>query len=84
MNKVYILILIIIAITSCQKATDCFSNSGKEIVVEQTLGDFDSLYVNNVFEVELIQDTINSISIEGHEKFVNSTTYIIENNTSYS
>lgn len=81
MKKSYIIILSFILLNSCQKAKDCFSNSGKEIVIEQELANFDSLYVNDVFEVKLIQDTINSISIKGHEKFVNSTIFNIEDNT---
>lgn len=75
------LVLIFFIIFSCQKASDCFKSSGKEITIEKTLNNFDSLYVNDVFEVELTQDTINSISITGNEAFVNSTTFKIENNT---
>jgi len=81
MKKLHIIILSFILLNSCQKAKDCFSNSGKEITIEQKLANFDSLYIENVFEVELIQDTINSISIKGHEAFVNSTNFKIENNT---
>jgi len=81
MTKIYIFIILIIFFFSCQKATDCFSSSGKEILIEQTLSNFDSLYVNDVFEIELIQDTVNKIRIKGSEAFVNSTNYKIENNT---
>lgn len=81
MIRIYIFIIIVISLFSCQKASDCFSSSGKEIVVEQALANFDSLYVNDVFDIELIQDTINKICIKGKEAFVNSTYFNIENNT---
>jgi len=80
MNKFLIILTLTISLFACQKASDCFSSSGKEITIEQVLTEFDSLYVNSVFNVELIQDTINKISITGNEAFVNSTTFNIENN----
>ncbi len=80
--KKFVYILIFIGILfSCQKAGDCFSSAGKEIVIESAISDFDSLYVNDVFEVHLIQDTINYITIIANEAFAESTTFNISNNT---
>ncbi len=71
----------IVLLSSCQKTRDCFSNSGEEIILESVLEEFDSLFVNDDFIVYLIQDTVNYISISGHEAFVNSTTFKIEDNS---
>jgi len=80
--KLYLYILLIISLLySCQKAQDCFSGAGKEIITESSLDEFDTLFVNDNFTVYLIQDTFNHIRIEGHEKFVNSTTFELKNNS---
>lgn len=81
MNKVLIFLFFALSIFSCQKANDCFKSSGKEIIIEHSLADFDTIYVNNVFNVELFQDTINKLSIKGKEAFVKSTNFKIENNS---
>jgi hypothetical protein len=86
MNKVYIMqkLLFFISILSlslsCQKTKDCISSAGKEIVVEYDLEEFDTLIVNNVFFVSLVQDSLNTIKISGYEDFVNSTQFEIRDN----
>ena len=45
------------------------------------LEEFDTLTLNSVFNVELIQGTTNSISIEGAEKIIEKVDFNIENNT---
>ncbi len=81
MKKIYLIILLLPILFSCQKTLDCFSGSGKEVVIEQTLANFDSLMVADVFDVHLIQDTINQIKIEGHKKFAESVSFNISDNT---
>lgn len=66
---------------SCQKVNDCFSGAGEEIIIESAISEFDSLYVNNVFEVHLIQDTIYYITIKAKEAFAESTSFNIVDNT---
>jgi hypothetical protein len=72
--------IILSALWSCQKTKDCFSNAGKEISVEYDLEEFDTLIVNNVFFISLIQDSVNFIEITGYEDFVNATQYTVFNN----
>ncbi|MCF6365817.1 MAG: DUF2807 domain-containing protein [Bacteroidales bacterium] len=80
--KCFLYILLIISLLfSCRKADDCLSNAGKEIVVESSLNEFDTLFVNDIFTIYLIQDTFNQIRIEGYENFVNSTTFEVKDNS---
>ncbi len=81
MKKEYLIILLLPILFSCQKTFDCFSGSGKEVVIEQELANFDSLIVADVFDVHLIQDTINQIKIEGHKNFAESVSFNISENT---
>lgn len=81
MKKFLYIIIFAGLIFSCRKAKDCFSTSGDYIQVEDDLNDFDTLCINDVFEVHLIQDTINKISIEGYESFVNATSFTIKERT---
>ena len=81
MKKSIYIILLSISLFSCRKAKDCFSRAGKEIIIESAVSDFDSLFVNDVFEVHLIQDTVNFITIKAHQAFAESTTFKVINNT---
>jgi hypothetical protein len=61
------------------------SNSCKKQLVQETfeknLAEFDSLVLNSVFEVHLIQGTENKIKIDGAKKILEKITISIENNT---
>lgn len=48
---------------------------------EKTLEEFDSLVLNSVFEVHLIQGSKNKIKIDGAKKIIEKLTISIENNT---
>jgi hypothetical protein len=50
-------------------------------IIEKPLGEFDSLELNSVFDVYLIQGTENSIKIEGAKKILENIDYTITNNT---
>lgn len=80
--KKFILIIIFAGLLfSCQKAKDCLTGAGKEVIIESPVSDFDSLFVNDVFEVHLIQDTVNYITIKANKAFAESTTFKITDNT---
>lgn len=81
MKRIYLIVIFLIIVSSCQKASDCFLGAGKEVVIEQNLSNFDSLAVSGVFDVHLIQDTVNQISIKGNKKFAESVTFNISGNT---
>lgn len=51
------------------------------VVIEKSLEEFDTLNLNSVFEVHLIQGTENKIRLEGAKKIVDKVTLSIENNT---
>ena len=69
-----LLILSAFASHSCKKQLT-------EETFEKTLGEFDSLVLNSVFEVHLIQGTENKIKIDGAKKILEKITISIENNT---
>lgn len=49
-------------------------------IVEKSLDEFDTLTINSVFEVHLIQGTTNSIKLEGAKKILGKINYTVENN----
>lgn len=57
------------------------SKSMESQIIEKPLGDFDSLVLNSVFEVYLVQGTENSIKIEGAQKILEKIDYSIIDNT---
>ncbi len=65
---------------SCEKMKDCISGPGEEISITYDLDEFDTIVVNNVFHVSLVQDRVNSIKISGYEDFVRTTEFYIEDN----
>ena len=66
-------VLLLIIISSCQKKME-------PTVINFSLEEFDTLTLNSVFNVELIQGTTNSISIEGAKKIIEKVDFNIENN----
>jgi hypothetical protein len=80
MKKTWIITLIVLEFFSCKKVKNCFSDPGKEIMVEYELQEFDTIVVNNVFYIDLIQDTMNMIKISGYSDFVNTTNFTVDNN----
>ncbi len=81
MGKGFFLILVLFFSLKCQKAKDCFSNPGKKIIVEYELNEFDTMVVNDVFFIDIVQDTVNLIKISGYEDFVNTTNFKIADNS---
>lgn len=67
-------IFIIVYCSSCKKTME-------PAIVEKQLGDFDTLVVNSVFNVYLIQGMENSIRLEGSKKIVDDVSYTIVNNS---
>lgn len=50
-------------------------------IIEKSLSEFDTLSLNSVFDVELIQGTENKIKIEGAQKIIENVTFSVNNNT---
>jgi len=57
------------------------SKSMEQQTIEKPLGEFDSLVLNSVFDVYLVQGTENSIKLEGATKILENIDYTISNNT---
>lgn len=57
------------------------SKSMEQQTIETPLAEFDSLVLNSVFDVYLVQGTENSIKLEGAKKILENIDYTIANNT---
>lgn len=79
MKKFFYIILFSLFFLSCQKTIDCFSNAGKVTTHEYNLTEFDTLIINNDFEVHLIQDTVNKLIVTAHKKYAETVRYNVEN-----
>ena len=79
MKKLIYIISFIFLFVSCQKTIDCISNVGEEVIYKYSLSDFDTLIVNNEFEINLVQDTVNMMIITAFEKYAESVSYKTEN-----
>lgn len=74
-NLIYIIIIFsALGFGSCNKSME-------QHIIEKPLAEFDSLVLNSVFDVYLIQGTENSIKLEGAKKILENIDYSIENNT---
>lgn len=75
MRILYILVISgLFMLVSCQKTMEYKT-------INKSLEEFDTLTLNSVFNVELVQGTENSISIEGAERIIEKVDINIENNT---
>ncbi len=59
---------------ACKKDNQCFSGPGKESVINEELGEFNSLTINNFMDVYWKQDIENSIQIVGGDNYINQLT----------
>ncbi|MEA3316482.1 MAG: head GIN domain-containing protein [Bacteroidota bacterium] len=72
---------------SCE---NIFFGDDENVFVEKNVSDFNTIIVNDIFDIKLTQDTINRIFIEGAENivanikvFVKNDSLYIENNTDF-
>ncbi len=71
-NKLIIVFSGALLLSSCSKFSDCWSGSGVEMSRTETIAAFDTLVVDQVFDIKLVQDSLNYIEVSGREKFVES------------
>jgi hypothetical protein len=91
MNKsnLGIIIILFLLLYSCEKNTSrCFTGAGNETEEERILGRFSYIYVNDIFDLVLVQDSVNKVILKGGENLlpnvsteVYNDTLIIENST---
>ncbi len=67
------LLVFAIALLGCKKAENrsCAKTEGEEVRIERELEDFNSIIIGTRLKVNLIQDSINKVSIIGGENLVN-------------
>ncbi len=70
--KKYQFIILLLLFVSCQKSIDCISSTGEKTTVEFSISDFDTLVVNNDFEIHLIQDTVNKLTVTAYKKYADA------------
>lgn len=73
--KNIIIVVFVILTLSCDNA---LFNSGKTIKKSFYLGDFSEVYINDVFNVFLIQDTVTKLELEGGENLLPNIEYYIK------
>ncbi len=74
-----ILLTVIIINVSCDK-TVFFSGDQDNILYVETKK-FDSLFINDIFNIELRTDSVYSIRLEGGEKLIKNISFITDNNS---
>lgn len=72
MKTVFLLLAFLVATISCDNA---FMNSGDVNRVDVPIEEFTELFINDVFEVYLYQDTICKLSIEGGDNLIPAVSY---------
>lgn len=71
--RICLYIIVSFVVISCNKASEraCLKGTGDNAFIEQELNEFNRMYLGPNLRFELIQDTINKLSIKGGENLVN-------------
>lgn len=80
MKKLFYILIIGLFVLSCQKTFDCISGVGEKVTNKYEISDFDTLIINDNFEITLIQDTINELIVTAYKKYSDAVTYKISEN----
>lgn len=84
MNKFLpILIAVLLSASSCNKegGCDCLKSTGDDTSLEQSLPDFKTIRIYDLFQVYLTEDTVNKILLKGGENILPFISYEISNDT---
>ncbi len=74
------LLLLLLVFPSCNKDGGvCVSNTGKIILQERQVGDFDSISMNDNVNLILTQDSVNKVVVEAGEKIIQGITTDVKN-----
>ncbi len=79
------LFFIIFFFNSCHKSNrwDCFKGNGHKISETRTLSQFETIRINNFFDIYLIQGELSKVVIESYNNIAPLIETKIENNTLY-
>ncbi|NPA68786.1 MAG: hypothetical protein GXO50_09285 [Chlorobi bacterium] len=81
MKKILLFLIILSTIfNACTKTFDCITGAGDDVEYTFALQDFDTLKVNDVFDIELIQDTVNELKVFAKQKYADNLTYSTADN----
>lgn len=72
MKRIFFIIALLVATLSCDNT---FMNSGDIIRIDVPVDKFTELFINDIFEVYLYQDTICKLSIEGGNNLIPDVSY---------
>lgn len=84
MNKLNLIniLLFILVFASCEKkSSKCFTSKGKIIEENRILTEFNTILVNDIFNVILVQDTVYKVILEGGENLLPAVTTDVINDT---
>ncbi len=80
-NILIIVFSLFLIISACRKTADCISDTGEKVSYEYNINSFDTLVINDNFNVSLIQDTVNKLIISAYEKYADATIFNIYENS---
>ncbi len=69
MNRLVYILILFLALISCD---DALFNAGDTITKEFEMDEFDEIYINDIFNVCLIQDTIYKITVRGGSNLISN------------
>ena len=77
-----IIILLVIIQYSCEKnSPGCFVSKGKIIKEQRPLTEFNNIRITDIFDLVLVQDSLNNIVLEGGKNLLPNVTTDIKNDT---
>ena len=79
MKRFFLIFFVLIQLFACNKIQSCFDTNGKTGSRKVLLDSFNTLSVNNLFNIELLDSSEYSISIMTKEKNIKNIGYKIEN-----
>jgi len=74
------MVAFLLFLLSCKKdGGACITNTGKVIIQERFVGDFDSISMNDNVNLILTQDTVNQVKVEGGQNIIQGITTKVTN-----
>jgi len=83
MKKYFFLLITIISFSSCNifHIDECISDCGSFTSDTVEVQNFSSLIVNDIFDIELIQDSLSFVLVEGYKKIIEKVDFSLNSDT---
>ncbi len=78
---IYIITVIFVLFAASCSKHDCFKSSGSVQSEHRYLDEFDTIYINDYFQVALKTDTINKVEVEAGSQLIKNIKTDVSNNT---